>query len=258
MIGVRRVLERKSSGPMIANFDRVARVYRWAEYLALGPLLRRTREYLLPRCAEAGNALALGDGDGRFAAALLRQAPHLHLRAVDSSRAMLQLLGQRCDRDGNRGRVSLEYGVAPGVDLQAGCDLIATHFFLDCLTQGEVETLARRFAEQAGPGCRWVLSDFGVPCGRIAGWVAKAYLRLLYLAFRLLTQLPVQALPQPQTALAAAGFQRLIRREWMDGFLYTEMWVLKVDRQGGSSGFPQTEGDDGSATLGSPRSSTYG
>ena len=79
-----------------ANFDRVARLYRWAEYLALGPLLERTREHFLPQLAGRRQALVLGDGDGRFLARLLRQQPGLHALAVDTSAVMLRLLRQRC------------------------------------------------------------------------------------------------------------------------------------------------------------------
>ena len=39
------------------NFDRVARIYRWAEYLTLGPLLQRTRAYFLPQLADRRRAL---------------------------------------------------------------------------------------------------------------------------------------------------------------------------------------------------------
>ena len=42
------------------NFDRVARGYRWAEYLALGPLLERTRTRHLDALPGAGQALVLG------------------------------------------------------------------------------------------------------------------------------------------------------------------------------------------------------
>ena len=59
------------------NFDRVARLYRWAEYLLLGPLLARTRKHFLPQLTSATHALVLGDGDGRFLAHLLHHAPKL-------------------------------------------------------------------------------------------------------------------------------------------------------------------------------------
>ena len=210
----------------VANFDRVARIYRWVEYLALGPLLKRTREKFLPQLTGARRALLLGDGDGRFAAALLRCAPEVHLHAVDSSAAMLRLLHRRCARDGNDTRATVEQGSVLGMGARSSYDLVTTHFLLDCLTQNEVEALTTQLATQVSPGCLWVVSEFGMPRGRLSGLVAAWYIRLLYLGFRVLTGLRVQQLPDPQSALEAAGFHRLSRVERLGGLLYAELWKL--------------------------------
>ena len=84
--------------PNPPNFDSIARIYRWAEYLSLGPLLVRTRNHFLPQLTPCRRALVLGDGDGRFLARLLQQNPDLHALAVDTSATMLHLLRERCLR----------------------------------------------------------------------------------------------------------------------------------------------------------------
>ena len=212
--------------PRTANFDRVARIYRWAEYLALGTLLKRTREHFLDQLATARKALVLGDGDGRFAAALLSSVPALQLRAVDSSSQMLRLLQRRCRQIGCGDRLTTELRVAPDIALTGDCDLIVTHFFLDCLPEKEVRTLTENFARQASCGTRWLVSDFGVPRGRIAGLLGSAYIRLLYQAFRLLTNLPATSLPRIGEALHSAGFRRVARVEHLRGLVYSEIWEL--------------------------------
>ena len=210
-----------------ANFDRVARLYRWAEYLALGPLLRLTREHFLPHLTAIRHALVLGDGDGRFAARLLLAAPHCRISAVDSSAVMLELLRARCTRTSDRSRVQTKQVSVLDTNVDRDCDLIATHFLLDCLTQDEVNALAKRLAGEVQPRCRWVLSEFCIPPGRVAGPLGAAYIRLLYLAFRALTGLRVQQLPDPQLALGKAGFVRLARSERLCGLVYAELWQLE-------------------------------
>ena len=210
----------------LPQFDRVARIYRWAEYLTLGPLLRRMREQFLPALGDSTDVLALGDGDGRFTAALLRRVPDCRVHAVDSSAAMLRLLESRCERDGTMTRLALQQASVLEIQASPTCDLIATHFLLDCLSQGDVEELSRRLAGQVAPRCRWVLSEFGVPTGHFLGRVGAAYIQCLYLAFRLLTGLRVQQLPNPQRALQLAGFVRLARVERLRGLLYAELWQL--------------------------------
>ncbi len=219
-------LTQKTAEP---NFDRVARLYRWAEYLALGPLLTQTREHFLPALHATRQALVLGDGDGRFLAKLLLRVPGLGAQAVDTSAVMLRLLQNRCARAGVAGRVQTrQMSVTAPLLLEgarlSGIDLIVTHFVLDCLSQSEVDRLAAGLAAGVAPGCLWVVSEFGLPQQALARWAAGVYIGALYLAFRLLTGLRVRRLPDPASALRSAGFVRLDRAERLGGLIYTELW----------------------------------
>jgi ubiquinone/menaquinone biosynthesis C-methylase UbiE len=202
------------------DFDRVARVYRWAEYLSLGRTLERMREHFLPELTGCRSVLALGDGDGRFLARLLRQNPEMQAVAVDTSEAMLRLLRERCPAE----RLRVVQGSALDVEVAAGTDLVVTHFFLDCFRQDEVHGLALRLATQVERGAWWVVSDFGVPRVRWLRPFAALYVRALYLAFRVLTGLRVTRLPDPQRALTGAGFSLVARHERLVGLIYTELW----------------------------------
>jgi len=212
--------------PPPPNFDRVARIYRWAEYLSLGPLLTRTRNHFLPQLTACRRALVLGDGDGRFLARLLQQNPNLHALAVDTSARMLHLLRQRCLRTAPRASERLRTDQASALEITPSpeTDLIVTHFFLDCLPQSEVEALAQRLAAQVPAGALWLISDFAIPAAPLLRPLAALYIRALYLAFRVLTGLRTTRLPDPQAALARAGFQRIARHTLLCGLLYTELW----------------------------------
>ncbi len=204
------------------NFDPVARIYRFAEYLTLGPLLQRTRTHFLPLLPPRHRALLLGDGDGRFLAQLLSIQPNLRALAVDTSATMLHLLRHRCQPHANRLQTlqASALSVTPAPDI----DLIITHFFLDCLTQPELDTLAQNLAAYTSPGTLWLLSDFAIPPTPLLRPLAALYIRALYLAFRTLTGLRVTHLPDPRSALATAGFDRIARHDLLYGLLYTEIW----------------------------------
>jgi SAM-dependent methyltransferase len=204
------------------NFDRVARIYRWAEYLTLGPLLQRTRTHFLTQLPTLHRALILGDGDGRFLAQLLATQPHLQALAVDTSASMLHLLRNRCQP--NADRLQTLESSALTVTPPPGTDLITTHFFLDCLTQPEVDALINNLAATLQPGALWLLSDFGQPHPRFLRPLAALYIRTLYLAFRILTGLRVTHLPDPQSSLRVAGFKRTARHDILCGLIYTEIW----------------------------------
>lgn len=208
------------------NFNRIASLYRWSEYLALGTLLEQVRFYFLPQLKNRGNALILGDGDGRFLARLLSQDLALHAVAVDSSTKMLELLQTRCLRSAPdaASRLRTIHGSALEVEVPLQTGLIATHFLLDCFTQEQVDALAQRLAAHVAPGCLWVVSDFETPRHPLLRPLGAAYIRALYLAFRVLTGLRITRLPNPQRALVAAGFIRIERHTRCGGLLYTELW----------------------------------
>jgi SAM-dependent methyltransferase len=204
------------------NFDRVARIYRWAEYAALGPLLQRARTHFLPQLEDRHHALVLGDGDGRFLAALLRANPNLHATAVDFSAEMLTLLRQRCAFAADR-LTTLHADILTFTP-STPADLIVTHFVLDCFPQPTLDRLTHALAQHTTPHTLWLVSDFGHPRSRVFAPFAALYIRTLYLAFRILTNLRTHQLPDPSRALSLAGFTRTARRDWLNGFLYTELW----------------------------------
>ena len=212
------------------TFDRLARVYRWMEWLSFGPYLSRCRRAFLPQCRKARHALVLGDGEGRCTAALLRQNPHVLIDAVDASPAMVQALRRRAGT--NRGRLQTEardlreWSPKPGTTY----DRIVTHFFLDCLSTDDVFSLARRVTTAATPDARWVVSEFAVPEGSFGRWIARPLVTLLYKAFGLLTGLRVRQLPDYSRALCASGFRLEQERTLLLGLLVAQVW-RRTERQ---------------------------
>ncbi|HEV2645221.1 MAG TPA: methyltransferase domain-containing protein [Acidobacteriaceae bacterium] len=207
------------------SFDRIAPLYRWMEYLSFGKSLERCRNHFLPELADCGNALILGDGDGRFTARLLAAHTTLHAEAVDTSSTMLHLLQRRVEATVRSASTRLRIHRADALTFtpQGPCDLIVTHFFLDCLTQSQLDTLANRLARHASPHALWLVSDFRIPTG-LMHWPARIIVRGLYIAFRVMTGLDTVALPDHIASLSSAGFHRKNRRLSLGGLLVTELW----------------------------------
>lgn len=208
-----------------ANFDSIARPYRWLEYLSFGPILERCRFYRLPQLKEARRALVLGDGDGRFLARLLAANPLIETEVVDLSPAMLRLLTQRVEHGGAIDRVNLHCIDAQQFEPEGSYDLVVTHFLLDCFTTEELHTLTGRIRQHLAPGARWVVSEFAIP----EGWVsfpARFVVSGLYAAFDLLTELGLTRLPDYASAFHNTGLERLDRRSWLGGLLVSEIWEV--------------------------------
>ncbi|HEX3663337.1 MAG TPA: class I SAM-dependent methyltransferase [Acidobacteriaceae bacterium] len=210
------------------RFDRVARPYRVMEYLSFGPALERCRFHHLKTLAAANctRALVLGDGDGRFLARLLTACPELSAEAIDASPAMLRLLRARAAHRGAKHRLTTHCADVRSFTPSArGYDLVATHFFLDCLTDAEAETVIRQVTPNLAPGARWVVSEFEVPAGSpTRAAFARTLIAGLYAAFRVLTGLRTRRIPAWRGLLAASGFTCEASQSFLGGILVTEIW----------------------------------
>jgi ubiquinone/menaquinone biosynthesis C-methylase UbiE len=215
------------------NFNLIAKPYRWLEYLTLGKALENCRNHLLPQLLHHSHArrraLALGDGDGRFLSQLLKHNPHLEADAVDTSTTMLQLLRQRCEAVAPNANTRLRTHQANALTFsldnsENSYDLVITHFFLDCLTQTELNALIIRITPTLTPKALWLISDFRIPSGPMR-LPAQFIVRSLYLAFRILTGLRTTHLPDHTTPLTRAGLTLISQQHHLAGILTTELWL---------------------------------
>lgn len=221
------------------DFNRLARLYLWMEAASFGPLLWRRRCTFLEHLGHCRQALALGDGDGRFTARLLATDAEVEVEAVDASQAMLRELMRRAGHNGRRVhthcadvREWVEAHAAPGAGGRAtgvvpsaqAYDLVVTHFFLDCLTTAEVRALAAKLRGAVSPSAVWLVSEFAVPPNWFGRLVARPLVGFLYWAFGRLTQLAARSLPDYRAALAESGFRLERRQSALGGLLVSELW----------------------------------
>jgi SAM-dependent methyltransferase len=208
------------------TFDRLAPLYRWLEWGTYGGLLQWCRTAHLGKLGSCRRALVVGDGDGRFLAALLRANRTVTADSVDVSPGMVALARREAARvPGGLDRVQFHVAdvrtdALPG----SGYDLLVTNFLLDCFPVDQLGPVVLRLSQAAAPAARWVVGDFAEPP---AGWrraAARLALAGMYAFFRMATGIPAQALVNPGPMLAAAGFVPDSRRERLGGFLVSTLW----------------------------------
>jgi ubiquinone/menaquinone biosynthesis C-methylase UbiE len=202
-------------------------VYACVEWLTFGRALSRRRECFLahPRVAQARRVLVLGDGDGRFTAALLERNPTAEVTAVDVSDAMLTQLERRVRARTPDARLELHRA-----DIRAWSppvtdyDLAVAHFFFDCFTTDELAEIVARVAPALTPNAHWLVSDFAVPDHPFWTPFAKLLLRFLYLTLGSLTGLAHTQLPDHPIALKSAGLELIEIDTALGGTLRSEIW----------------------------------
>ncbi len=213
------------------NFDRVARPYRWLEYMSFGPWLARCRSAQLTHLTSRRHALLLGEGDGRFLARLLAANPTLTADVVDSSHAMLTLLDRRLRKSEFHHRVRLHQADALRWNPTGSYDLIVSHFFLDCFFPHQLEQLFDSVLPHALPGAPWVISEFAIPHNPFVAWFARGIIRWLYRAFGWTTGLRVRALPDYAASLYRRGLTLSHDQGLLSGLLRSQLWTLPIPPQ---------------------------
>jgi len=206
------------------NFNHLARIYRWLEYLTFGPFLWRCRTLFLPELAHCRHALILGDGDGRFTARLLRENPEIKIHAIDASPPMIKSLRQASKRHASRLITEITDIRTWKPASFAKYDLIVTHFFLDCLATEEVAALAGRLTPSVDPSALWLISEFAIPPTLFGRIVAAPLVGALYRVFRLITHLRQQSLPDHPYALTASGWALQQESTQLFGLLHSQLW----------------------------------
>lgn len=203
----------------MSNFDGVARVYCWLEYLTFGPALQRARVAHLPSLRRCRDVLVIGDGDGRCLEALVLQAAEARIHCIDTSDAMLRQAARRVPA-GAGARVSFERA-----DIRTFCsqeghwDAVVTMFVLDCLTTAEVSCVAAELSQALRPGGHWLFADFVIP---ERGWRrlrARLWVAGLYAFFRWRAGLEVSHLPPSERLIEESGLVAVAVREQQAGMI---------------------------------------
>ncbi len=208
------------------SFDRIAPHYRWMEFVLAGGKLQRCRTAFLGEIGDAENILIVGEGNGRFLLECRGASPQARITCIDASRRMLELARVRLGRGGFTDR-DVEFVQADALEWRPPArayDLIVTHFFLDCFHARQLPEVVGKLARSAALNARWLLADFRVPAGWIAGGRGRLMLWSMYAFFRVIARLPAKRLTHPDPFLAEAGFALEQRRlsEW--GLLHSDLW----------------------------------
>jgi ubiquinone/menaquinone biosynthesis C-methylase UbiE len=213
------------------SFDRLAPHYRWMEFVLAGEKLQRCRTAFLDRIPAARNILLVGEGHGRCLVECRSRFPNARITCVDSSEQMLAQARRRLKRC-HPGSGLVEFVQADVLDsptLAKLCDLIVTHFFLDCFRADQLEQVISRLAATATSEAHWLIADFqNAPAGmrRIR---SRLILWTMYAFFRTMTRLPARQLTSPGPCLEGAGFSLHARVETEWGLLHSDWWRRGTD-----------------------------
>jgi len=208
------------------SFDTLAPIYRLLESIFAGTKMQRCRVQFLDSIPEPKNILMAGEGPGRFLIPCRIRFPKAHITLVDGSAGMIAQASQSLTKAGLESRdtqfVHADiFDWAPPV---GHFDLIATHFFLDCFHEDQLDALVPKLAQAATPNAHWLIADFHIAASGLKRLRSRAIVSMLYAFFRFTTRLSASTLADPDPLLKHAGFRLQERKELDWGLMKSEWW----------------------------------
>ncbi|WP_186776233.1 class I SAM-dependent methyltransferase [Rubripirellula reticaptiva] len=172
------------------GYDRIARPYRWLEWIAFGQSLQHSRICLLSELPLVDRILVMGDGDGRLLQQICRSQPGAEITSVDQSLAMIDLQKSRVASAGATDRV--RWVCADGRQFSPASneyDLLVTAFYLDCFTEFELGQHLPRWLSGVKNGGFFYVAEFVQPTSGWRAIRARVMLAAMHLFFRRQTSL---------------------------------------------------------------------
>lgn len=207
---------------MRRSFDHLAAPYQILERLCFLNALQAARVAWLPRLEGLDRVLVLGEGDGRFLEALLTRGGVNHVDCIEGSPGMVKKAELRLSNltGSGHGSVTFRIGDARRVELEhEGYDAVVTCFFLDCFQGTELKRMVARIAASLRPEGYWIVADFAPP----RDFRSRFWLRMLYGAFRAVTDIQATALDDPRPLLKAQGLEVQQTQRFARDLIYSSL-----------------------------------
>ncbi len=231
-----------------SGYDRLARPYRWLEFLVFQGQLWRARVALVgsikKQLPDSPQVLVLGDGDGRLLSHLCKALPTATFTSVEQSEGMIQLQKSRVEHVGASARVRFIHQNAANFSKKnrdqlavfdnhptrsqphwnAPYDLLVMAFFSDCFP---AETLSRCLPSwlamiKENGLFYWV--DFVQPRSGWRYYLAKPYLDAMHVFFRFTTGLVNKRLVDIDAIVAKESLRLLASENRKDGLIAAKLY----------------------------------
>jgi len=181
------------------SFDNLAKAYTFLERLTFGHQLERSRNHGLKALGsdKCDRCLILGPGDGRFLSLALAKNPKLQIDSIERSPKMQEQTSARIQKLGknymNRYRhIANDARQYSFPDSEYDC--VVAQYFLDCFKSTDANALLEKFAHTLKSNGKLIYADFTIPPKVPARWIANGIVGLLYLCFRLATDIETHRL----------------------------------------------------------------
>lgn len=207
------------------NFNRVAPYFERLERIVFHKQMQRCRTIFLSDLPSLNKAALVGEGDGRFLIELLKYCECEKIHYIDSSQTMLEIARQRLQKCSSDfvNRVEFYHRDLSVESMpDQNYDLIVTNFFLDVFDEKSLEENISKIAKSCKKSCAWLYADFQISGSLLRRLRSGAWIKVMYLFFKLISQIEANKLIDPSKFLDRQGFELQASIEMSQGLMRAE------------------------------------
>lgn len=187
------------------NFDRIAWCYDFVKRLVFGDMLDRASAHFLSKIPPGSKVLIIGGGTGRI---LDDISGELQITYLEKSVNMLR-------RAQRRQSANVDFVHIDLLDFQASkkFDCIICPFFLDLFTREMLGNVMLKLKQSMVPGGQLLVADFS--------YRSSVLLKIMYLGFRVSSNIPAKSIPPIQEMIVDSGFQLIDSTMFLNGQVFS-------------------------------------
>lgn len=191
------------------NFDTIAWCYDFLGRLVFGKNLLTAQCYFMDQLQPANSVLILGGGTGKIMSAIIKHNPSIKITFIDASEEMIK----RARQSVTSSKVNWICGTEEDIP-HTSYDVIITPFFLDLFSETYLKKIFSTLDGKLNDSGSWIVTDFVKEA-----WWHRIYLKIMYWFFKITCNLETTHLPDWQSRITKAGYQKLHEKDFYCSFI---------------------------------------
>lgn len=204
------------------DFNGIAPVYDILSFLVFGRSIKKSQLCFLDQIPPTSKLLIVGGGSGAFLLPLLERRPNVSITYVELSEAMIRRCKERIESISNPHVEFVHADVHHYLSTfkneeETKFDVVITHFFLDVMNSAGLQSFTNNILNFITKDCMWLCSDFVL--NRDANYLKRAFVKSMYLFFRVFSNLEGNRLLPFKVFFKKAGFKQVDRISFYFGMI---------------------------------------
>lgn len=191
------------------NFNKIAWCYDFLARLVFGKNLLWAQCYFVDRISAKSSVLIMGGGTGQLVSAMVMHDPTQKITFVEASEEMIRRARQSVPSP----TINWICGTEEDIPDES-YDVIITPFFLDLFSDTRLAKVVSILNSKLSNSGSWIATDFVAEA-----WWHSIFLKVMYGFFKVACNLETTHLPEWQSQIAKAGYQKVHEKYFYRSFI---------------------------------------